>query len=312
MDNHGDIVNIVNIDVLGVDGTRHVVYPMSCECVVVFIDATLGIPFHKIDLFLQRDDESCRLTESKRIADAYRPVVGDVITFVVSDNPVRMTNDIVATYANSNMGERVRMHAIHGYPYEWDISFVTVMDGIFSNIAYPQLMIGIEDWDVSAVVSMGNMFKYSNIKSLVLADWNTSNVRNMRGMFDGATNMDELSIEGWDVSNAITMELMFAETTFNNELGRWNVRNVRTFQSMFIANPSFDRDISMWDVSNATDTSYMFAYTESFHGDISQWKLNPDADSAGMFMNSEFDGDIEGWGMTEQQVHNAYHDDGIN
>ncbi|KAF5290746.1 hypothetical protein FQR65_LT20602 [Abscondita terminalis] len=53
-------------------------------------------------------------------------------------------------------------------------------------------------------------------------DWNTSNVTNMGGMFQGATLFDQ-NIGSWNTQNVTDMSIMFNEArAFNQPIGNWN------------------------------------------------------------------------------------------
>ncbi|ABC01191.1 BspA family leucine-rich repeat surface protein [Mycoplasma capricolum] len=59
-----------------------------------------------------------------------------------------------------------------------------------------------------------------------IQDWDTSNVKNMRYMFKGATSFDQ-PIGNWDTSNVTDMSAMFyGAKSFNQDLSNWNTSNV--------------------------------------------------------------------------------------
>lgn len=79
-------------------------------------------------------------------------------------------------------------------------------------------------------------------------EWNVSHVEDMGQLF---REVDELniSISNWDVSNVIQMHTMFYKTKFSSsDISDWNVSNVEYFGSMFAYNREFDQDIGCWDV----------------------------------------------------------------
>jgi surface protein len=82
-------------------------------------------------------------------------------------------------------------------------------------------------------------------------------------MFSGSKfNQD---IGNWDVSNVKKMSKMFADvccdqesgerytTKFNNDISSWDVSNVENMSGMFYPNSIFNQDLSAWDVSNVIE-----------------------------------------------------------
>jgi len=90
------------------------------------------------------------------------------------------------------------------------------------------LLQDIENWDVSAVTNMFQLFAYSEF------------------------NQD---ISNWDVSNVTNMEQMFLNATaFNQDIGSWDVSSVTNVEFMFFSAIEFQQDISSWNIINLDDT----------------------------------------------------------
>ena len=67
-----------------------------------------------------------------------------------------------------------------------------------------------------------------------LSRWNTSNVTNMHGMFQGVRYID-CNISNWKTSKVKNMSSMFAATVnFNPDLSRWNTSRVENMSHMFL------------------------------------------------------------------------------
>ena len=153
----------------------------------------------------------------------------------------------------------------------------------------PEFILNIENWDVSSVTSMRNLFvNCSQIKSLDLSTWNTSNVENMEGMFKGCNNLIEIKgIDIFDTSKVSTMMNMFVNCSSIEiiDLSTFNTSNITSIERMFSGCTSlksvnvsnFDTsgvtemsrvfegcallsslDLTSWDTSNVTSTAYMF------------------------------------------------------
>jgi len=89
-----------------------------------------------------------------------------------------------------------------------------------------------------------------------IGDWNVSAVISMANMFNRASSFNQ-SIANWDVSGATTMQGMFRVTPFNQPIGDWNVSAVTNMAGMFYGTP-FNQPIEDWNVSSVSDMVNMF------------------------------------------------------
>jgi hypothetical protein len=65
---------------------------------------------------------------------------------------------------------------------------------------------------------------------------------------------------------------MFAHaTTFNQDIGAWNVGAGIMFASMFESATNFNQDISGWDVSAGVDFNYMFQNAGALNQNLCTW-----------------------------------------
>ena len=72
------------------------------------------------------------------------------------------------------------------------------------------------------------LYRYGEIE-----DWDVSNVKNMKEMFMDASSFNQ-PLNNWNVSNVRDMTCMFVNvTSFNQPLNNWNVSNVRDMYGMF-------------------------------------------------------------------------------
>jgi len=85
-----------------------------------------------------------------------------------------------------------------------------------------------------------------------------------RSMLDAAvSNGDDLT--KYCVSNVTHMYRMFEGTSFNQDIGNWDVSNVIDMSAMFFRATSFNQDIGNWDVSNVKNMNGMFYEASSFN-----------------------------------------------
>ena len=114
------------------------------------------------------------------------------------------------------------------------------------------------------------------------------------------------NIGSWDVSNVKNMYRMFATTDkFNGDIGSWDVSNVTDMSEMFYLTNRFNQDIGAWDVSSVTDMNYMFYNAAAFNQDlnfnpeIGAWNVSNVTDMNLMFAFAEvFDGNLGSWNVS--------------
>jgi surface protein len=180
---------------------------------------------------------------------------------------------------------------------EWDMSSVTDMSEMF---AYSSgFNENISNWNVSRVIDMSYMFKCVHNFNQPIGNWNVSKVRNMRSMLDHVDYFN-YPIGNWDVSNVEDMAYLLAMNgEFNQPIGNWNVSKVKDMTFMFYGCEKFNQDITNWNVSNVLSMNYMFAANLKFNQNISRWDVSNVEDMDSMFAACyDFDQDISRWDVS--------------
>jgi surface protein len=96
----------------------------------------------------------------------------------------------------------------------------------------------------------------------------------MAGMFWDATTFNQ-NIGGWDVSNVTDMSRMFrSAAVFNQNISGWDVSSVTNMLEMFYLATNFNQNIGGWDVSSVTDMEGMFNSASIFDQNIGSWDIS--------------------------------------
>ena len=168
----------------------------------------------------------------------------------------------------------------------------------------------ISDWNTSNVTDMFGMFNGNSAFNKPIGDWDTSNVTNMSFMFFDNSAFNH-PIGSWDTSNVTDMIEMFGvNNTFNQPIGDWDTSNVTNMFGMFNGNSAFNQPIGSWDTSNVTNMSSMFASNSAFNQPIGSWDTSNVTNMSSMFAsNSAFNQPIGDWNtasVTYMQLMFAY------
>ena len=141
----------------------------------------------------------------------------------------------------------------------------------------------IEDWDVSRVTNMQQLFQgrgcyRSAPSSSINSDNHLILIPGRSHLGSSVMKFLDFDISKWDVAQVISMESMFeGSTNFNGDLSKWSTGNVVNMKGMFSARNSyeyvfgtvFNGDISKWDVSKVES---IVTTTGSSSTDSSMWK----------------------------------------
>lgn len=142
--------------------------------------------------------------------------------------------------------------------------------------------------------------------------WNTFNVTNMYGVFQGCVSIETLDLSGWSTDNVTSMQGMFQSTTDYGPmkiktitgLNSWNTSNNTSTRSMFQLCSNLEKlDLSNWSVEKVVEARNMFYECSSLTtiGDISDWRFDSCTTMLNMFVNCAalVELDVSNWGVSK-------------
>jgi surface protein len=174
--------------------------------------------------------------------------------------------------------------------YEEAGTYTVSITGSFARlrneVPNPKLQ-SIEQWGTIRWESMAWAFRgFENLVLNATDAPDLTEVTSMNSMFYGASSFNG-DIGGWDVSNVVDMSWMFREaSSFNQDIGGWNVSGVIDMVLMFSGATSFNGNIGEWNVSNVVDMSSMFSGASSFNQNIGDWDVSSVSDMRFMFRDA--------------------------
>lgn len=191
---------------------------------------------------------------------------------------------------------------VTGNMNDWDVSQVSSMREMFftgewdlpTNFNQP-----INLWNVSSVTDMNMMFGWATDFNQPIEVWNVSSVIDMGSLFTHAWSFNQ-PIGIWDVSSVTNMGGTFHwATSFNLPLDTWDVSQVTNMGGMFYDAYSFKQNINNWNVSKVTNMYEMFHGISVFNQPIGDWNVSSVTSMSGMFERaSSFNQPLDNWDVS--------------
>ncbi len=198
------------------------------------------------------------------------------------------TEIIPATFMNSSFDEKYSIKKVKGGEsafFRWqDVELngwsVSIADRKSSSPVTGRVCTYIND---TPVVSMTNMFAYSDTQSITFSNINTSNIIDMSSMFAG-TVATSLDVSGFDTSNVVDMSNMFDFSDATTiDVSGFNTSKVTNMNSMFERTKVVKLDLSSFDTSNVKTMINMFLYSSVNNLNIKSFNTSNVTNMSGMF-----------------------------
>ena len=148
-----------------------------------------------------------------------------------------------------------------------------LFNGNWSNIR----TLDLSDFDTSEVTNMEAMFNWwcSKLTNLDVSNFDTSSVTNMKNMFKWCSSLTSLDVSNFDTSSVTNMESMFnwCSSLTSLDVSNFNTSKVTAIGSMFNWCSSLTSlDVSNWDIARVQYMGSMFNWCSSLTSlDVSRW-----------------------------------------
>ena len=151
-------------------------------------------------------------------------------------------------------------------------------------------------------------FNFSGDREKILSvnQWGNISWSSMENAFFGCSNLEVFAADSPNLSNATSLRRMFSNcSSFNQDIGNWNVSSITDFSSFLGAATSFNQDIGNWNVINGTNFAGMFFEAIAFNQDISNWNTINATNMSNMFNSAtSFDQNLGSWNVQNVQSFN--------
>lgn len=171
--------------------------------------------------------------------------------------------------------------------------------------------IDLSKFNTSNVTNMSYMFYYcSGLTSIELSGLDTSNVTNMSSMFSSCRRLTSIDLSRLDTSNVTNMRSMFdyCSRLTNIDLSGLNMSNVTDMSCMFRECSILTNiEVNKFDTGNVTDMSSMFnGCSELTNIDLSGLNTSKVSDMGGMFNRCKSLTNIDLSGLDTNKVSSMY------
>ncbi len=165
---------------------------------------------------------------------------------IAGTHSVKIIGNFPRIYFN-NSGDKEKIRSIERWG---NIEWVS-MDQAFSGCVNLKLN-ATDTPNLSGANSAIGMFNgCTNLEDLqnTINDWDISTIINISNMFEGCTLFNE-DISNWDVTNVFFMDSTFAAaTSFNQDINSWDTSNIVFMRNTFNGATAFDQSLADWDLS---------------------------------------------------------------
>ena len=154
----------------------------------------------------------------------------------------------------------------------------------------------VANWDTSNVTNMRDLFINCHEFNGDLSKWDTSKVTDFGNLFANAFVFNR-DLTTWNTTNVVRMDRTFANTTvFNGDISTWDTSNVNNMKEIFQQAKAFNSDINGWETGKVENLYNAFNQAVAFETELSAWDTGKVTNMGYIFQNATvFNSDLSDW-----------------
>ena len=273
---------------------------LTDQNITTLLDKLPIIPQSSLDVLIY--SLRTNIKSSPKLAITFTKVDGNNNNIILPINGINRSKPVSVSYIKN--GTSIKLDNIGNNltiddPFSYNSGSVTVFieSGDFTHLGYTE-----ETADSSA------FFQSSKLSGISNFNLKPQSVTNLSLLFYLSTfNQD---VGNWDVSGCTNMYGMFAGAInfVGTGIGAWNVSGCKSMAGMFNGATVFNGNVEGWErpadgviekstVRNVESMNFMFFDAEKFEGtNIGAWNVSGCTDMSSMFNGALlFNGNVEGW-----------------
>ncbi len=218
------------------------------------------------------------------------------------------TDFFITTWQTTAANQSIEIPTLSSQTYDYDVDWG---DGTFSfnqtdDVTHEYATVGIYTVKISGVyphLIFGNSSNGNKEKILTIEQWGTQQWGSMESTFTGCTHLKLNADDIPNLSNVEKTQSMFRRCSnfedLKDNIGSWNVSNIKEMDAMFHECTIFNENISNWNTSSMIGANLMFSETNAFNQPIGNWNTQNMERSVGMFEDAiAFNQPIGDWDVS--------------